>query len=103
MVNLLHLGADVIGILVSLALAFYCLMLIKNFFKGGIFEEPFKAFMVSGFFVAVTLLFNILAETVELKIFDLHIFHIILEISSGLIILYGLRRLYLAWKKLISQ
>jgi len=77
-------------------------MLIKRFFKGGIFEEPFKAFMISGFFVAVALLFNILADIVELRIFDLHFFHIFLEILSGLIIIYGLHQLYLAWKKLTS-
>jgi hypothetical protein len=103
LVELVHLSLGVVGILVASALSLYCFRLISRFFKGGIFEGSFKAFLATGVLVAVALVFDVTAEAFGFETSDLHIFHLIVEISALSVLLYGTNKLYKAWTKMGQQ
>lgn len=103
MVSWIHLSLGAIEIVVSLALAFYCFRLINKFFKGGIFEASFKAFMATGVITAVALVFDIVADAVEFESLNLHFLHLVAEILAVVTLLYGVHQLYKAWIKLGQQ
>jgi len=100
MTNLVHLSFGAIAIVMFSALSFYCFRLISKFFKGGLFEASFKAFMTAGVFVVAAFVMSIVSEVMEPGSVDLHIFHMALEIVAGATFLYGVHRLYEAWIKL---
>jgi len=103
LIDLVHLSLGVVGIVMFSALAFYCFKLINRFYKGGVFEAPFKAFMAAGILSCGALVFITIAYAFELEPLTEYIFHIshfTLEILVAAILFYGILKLYKAWIKM---
>lgn len=99
MTDWVHISLDVILVVASLAFAFYCFRLINKFFKGGIFESSFKAFLASGLFVAAGTFLDMLEESAGFEVFPIHIWHV-LYVFSLVALFYGVYALHKAWAKL---
>lgn len=103
LIDLVHLVLGIVGILAFSTLAFYCFKLNNRFFKGGIFERCFKAFMAASVVAATALVFITITYAIELEPLTEYIFHMshfVLEISVVLMLFYGIQTLYKVWVKL---
>lgn len=89
----------------TLGVALYCFRLLSKFFKGGVFEGSIKVLGAFSLFFSIAILFDLVVldwilEPMGIKIIDAHNYHVILEIVFFFGLFYGIRQMYLAWKRL---
>lgn len=100
MVDWVHIGFEVALVLTSLALATYSFRLFNKFFKGGIFDRPFRIFGFAALLYATTFALDVVLDVMELSTTESELLYYILNLSFVVILTYGVHTLYKGWAKL---